>query len=87
VQTSNQSLQAQASLNENMQRAGLAAENIKLLVDLIDDSGKVILSLKNEVNQITTVLNVIISIAGHTNLLALNAAIEAARAGEAGIGG
>jgi methyl-accepting chemotaxis protein len=84
--TSTQSIQAQASLQENMQRADLAAENIKLLVNLIDDSGKVILSLKDEVNQITTVLNVITSIADQTNLLALNAAIEAARAGEAGRG-
>ncbi|MCF2946705.1 methyl-accepting chemotaxis protein [Paraglaciecola aquimarina] len=85
-QTSGQSLQAQASLNENMERAELAADNIKLLVDLIEQSGRVIGSLKNEVNQITTVLNVITSIADQTNLLALNAAIEAARAGEAGRG-
>lgn len=86
LSTSSQSLEAQASLNENMQRADLAAQNIKLLVELIDDSGKVIMSLKNEVNQITTVLSVITSIADQTNLLALNAAIEAARAGEAGRG-
>lgn len=84
--TSTQSMQAQASLKENMKRADLAAGNIKLLVDLIDDSGKVILSLKEEVNQITTALSVITSIADQTNLLALNAAIEAARAGEAGRG-
>jgi methyl-accepting chemotaxis protein len=84
--TNNQSLEAQASLKENMKRADLAAENIKLLVQLISDSGKVILGLKDEVNQITTVLNVITSIADQTNLLALNAAIEAARAGEAGRG-
>jgi methyl-accepting chemotaxis protein len=84
--TSTQSIEAQASLNENIQRAGLAADNIKLLVNLIEESSKVILGLKDEVNQITTVLNVITSIADQTNLLALNAAIEAARAGEAGRG-
>jgi methyl-accepting chemotaxis protein len=84
--TSTQSIEAQASLNENIQRAGLAADNIELLVNLIEESSKVILGLKDEVNQITTVLNVITSIADQTNLLALNAAIEAARAGEAGRG-
>jgi methyl-accepting chemotaxis protein len=84
--TSTQSIEAQASLNENIQRAGLAADNIKLLVNLIEESSKIILGLKDEVNQITTVLNVITSIADQTNLLALNAAIEAARAGEAGRG-
>ncbi len=84
--TSERSLEAQASLKENMERANMAAENIKLLVQLINDSSVVISSLKNEVNQITTVLGVITSIADQTNLLALNAAIEAARAGEAGRG-
>ncbi|MBL4630496.1 MAG: methyl-accepting chemotaxis protein [Paraglaciecola sp.] len=84
--TSTQSYEAQASLKENMERADLAAGNIKLLVELIENSAKVILGLKNEVNQITTVLTVITSIADQTNLLALNAAIEAARAGEAGRG-
>jgi len=86
VRTSDRSLGAQKSLKENMERADMAAQNIKLLVKLIDDSSKVIGSLKNEVNQITSVLNVITSIADQTNLLALNAAIEAARAGEAGRG-
>jgi methyl-accepting chemotaxis protein len=86
VRTSDRSVGAQKSLKENMERANMAAQNIKLLVKLIDDSSKVIASLKNEVNQITSVLNVITSIADQTNLLALNAAIEAARAGEAGRG-
>lgn len=86
VHTNTQSLQAQKSLNENMERADLAATNIKLLVNLINDSSKVVSSLKSEVNQITAFLNVITSIADQTNLLALNAAIEAARAGEAGRG-
>ena len=86
INTNKQNLSAQESLNENMARADLAAENIKLLVSLINNSSQVISGLKNEVNQITSFLNVIISIADQTNLLALNAAIEAARAGEAGRG-
>ncbi|MGP0171374.1 methyl-accepting chemotaxis protein [Pseudomonas sp. NCHU5208] len=43
-------------------------------------------SLAQSSEQIGSVLEVILSIAGQTNLLALNAAIEAARAGEAGRG-
>ena len=84
--TSNQSLEAQKSLKENMERAEMAAENIKLLVELLQDSSVVISGLKNEVNQITSMLGVITGIADQTNLLALNAAIEAARAGDAGRG-
>jgi methyl-accepting chemotaxis protein len=84
--TSNKSIEAQNSLVENMERADMAASNIKLLVTLINDSSVVISSLKSEVHKITGVLSVITSIADQTNLLALNAAIEAARAGEAGRG-
>ncbi|MDM7859968.1 methyl-accepting chemotaxis protein [Alteromonas sp. ASW11-36] len=86
VSTRDFSVRAKNSLGENMERADMAADNIKLLVELIRDSSEVITSLKAEVNQITAVLNVITSIADQTNLLALNAAIEAARAGEAGRG-
>ncbi len=77
---------AHGCLRENMERADMATDNIKLLVQLIQDSSQIIMSLQGEVNQITSVLNVITSIADQTNLLALNAAIEAARAGDAGRG-
>ncbi|MBG9453031.1 chemotaxis protein [Lysinibacillus sphaericus] len=52
----------------------------------VTDSNTKILSLHERSQQITSILDVITSIADQTNLLALNAAIEAARAGEHGKG-
>lgn len=86
VQTRDISVIAKDELTENVKRTDMAADNIKQLVSLIEDSSNVISSLQSEVDQITDVLTVITSIADQTNLLALNAAIEAARAGEAGRG-
>ncbi|MEW9798100.1 methyl-accepting chemotaxis protein [Alteromonas sp. CYL-A6] len=86
VETRDYGMSAMGSLKENMERADLAAQNIKMLVGLLQHSSEVIHALKSEVGQITTLLNDITSIADQTNLLALNAAIEAARAGEAGRG-
>ncbi|WP_137167582.1 methyl-accepting chemotaxis protein [Salinimonas lutimaris] len=86
VDTRDHGQSAMYSLKENMERAGLAAGNIKLLVELLGQSRDVIGALQTEVKQINALLNDITSIADQTNLLALNAAIEAARAGEAGRG-
>lgn len=56
------------------------------LADEVQEAASAISELKNDADQIGTVLDVINGIAEQTNLLALNAAIEAARAGEAGRG-
>ncbi|MBF7073244.1 methyl-accepting chemotaxis protein [Glaciecola sp. MH2013] len=81
-----QSEHAKEGLRNNLGKTDIAAQNIRHLVSLINESSGVITSLKAEVMEVTTFLEVITSLADQTNLLALNAAIEAARAGEAGRG-
>ncbi|WP_300633684.1 methyl-accepting chemotaxis protein [Pseudomonas sp.] len=60
--------------------------SITRLASEIDESVRVINQLATDSQSISSVLEVIKSIAAQTNLLALNAAIEAARAGEQGRG-
>nr|WP_199771571.1 methyl-accepting chemotaxis protein [Pseudomonas fluorescens] len=60
--------------------------SIARLASEIDESVRVINQLAADSQSISSVLDVIKSIAEQTNLLALNAAIEAARAGEQGRG-
>lgn len=62
-----------------MQQIGSLANDINAASDVIDN-------LRQETDNIGSVLDVIRGIAEQTNLLALNAAIEAARAGEQGRG-
>jgi len=61
-------------------------QSIEDLAAEIDGLAKKINSLHDSSNNITSVVDVIKSVAEQTNLLALNAAIEAARAGEQGRG-
>jgi methyl-accepting chemotaxis protein len=60
--------------------------SIEELAQEIDNLAQKITSLHESSNNITSVVDVIKSVAEQTNLLALNAAIEAARAGEQGRG-
>ncbi len=59
---------------------------IKKIAAQVEHSSTVINKLSSDTDSITSILDVIKSIAEQTNLLALNAAIEAARAGEQGRG-
>lgn len=59
---------------------------IKVLSTQISDASDIINRVESNTHSISSVLDVIKSIAEQTNLLALNAAIEAARAGEQGRG-
>ena len=93
----NEVAQNAASVAHSAQNAstssGLANDKISqsisglsLLGTEINQASKIIQDLKNDSNEIGSVLEVIRGIAEQTNLLALNAAIEAARAGEQGRG-
>ena len=68
------------------QVVGQSVGSIHVLVGEIRESSNTLEDLRQDVQGIVAVLDVIRSIAEQTNLLALNAAIEAARAGDAGRG-
>ncbi len=60
--------------------------SMRSLADMVKNAAQVIEKLKNDIESIGVISDVIRGIADQTNLLALNAAIEAARAGEQGRG-
>jgi len=63
-----------------------SVEGMSTLAQTINESEQVIMSVKEDSENIVSILDVIKNISEQTNLLALNAAIEAARAGEHGRG-
>ena len=78
------------SANERASKGLSLVEQAKVGIDELRDkvinNTDMITELSNKTNEVSSVLEVITSIAEQTNLLALNAAIEAARAGEQGRG-
>lgn len=74
------------SVDKAQQVLSETTDSIRQLASEIEKGAQAVGKVKNDVNSITSVLDVIGSIAEQTNLLALNAAIEAARAGEQGRG-
>lgn len=77
---------ADRETNAGQKQMGHTSQIITDLEHKILEAAQVIHDLETHSNEISTVIDVIRSIADQTNLLALNAAIEAARAGEQGRG-
>ncbi len=77
---------ASNSTQETYNAVSQTSSEIANLSELISNTVEAIEEMDHNVNDITTIINLIKDIADQTNLLALNAAIEAARAGEHGRG-
>lgn len=84
--TASSANKAHAETKTGSQVMTQAVQQIQVLVNQIGDASEIINKLEKNSHNISSVLDVIKSIAEQTNLLALNAAIEAARAGEQGRG-
>ncbi len=80
---SDQALKEVQNGSDNMDNT---VTRIKSLANSIEATSATVIELDEQSSHISSVLDVINSIAEQTNLLALNAAIEAARAGEQGRG-
>lgn len=84
--TASSAAQANTEAHQGQIEVSNTIESIGSLASAVENATRVIHQVGEDSNNISTVLDVIKSIAEQTNLLALNAAIEAARAGEQGRG-
>lgn len=84
--TNQATLESKKHADSGAQAVSRSVEQINGVAEQIDQAAIKIEELAKRAEAISTVLDVIKSVAGQTNLLALNAAIEAARAGEQGRG-
>lgn len=86
TQVSDASDEADGDAKQGTKTTYAAIEGIQQLMNSIEETSDVIMTLDKQSEGVSAVLDVIRTIAEQTNLLALNAAIEAARAGEQGRG-
>ncbi|HAV6899509.1 TPA: HAMP domain-containing protein [Vibrio vulnificus] len=77
---------ASKEAKQSLEIVNNAVTTVSTLVNDVEEMSNRIVSMNQDANKISEVLNVIGEISEQTNLLALNAAIEAARAGEQGRG-
>ena len=71
---------------QGQDRIRLAVSHVQELSSHVTQTAQAMIKLEGDAKNVTSVIDVIRSVAEQTNLLALNAAIEAARAGEQGRG-
>ena len=72
--------------DQGQERIRLAVNHVQHLYNHVTETAESMVKLEDDAQSVTSVIDVIRSVAEQTNLLALNAAIEAARAGEQGRG-
>jgi methyl-accepting chemotaxis protein len=84
--TAQNTKEANQITEQGQMRIHAAVEGVQGLLTRITQTADIMVRLEEDAKNVTSVIDVIRSVAEQTNLLALNAAIEAARAGEQGRG-
>ncbi len=86
AQVEDYSQQAGKSMESSHSGAGAVLKASRATTEAVDEVRSALDGLVGNVDQVTSIIDMMKGIAEQTNLLALNAAIESARAGEAGRG-